>query len=330
MEGDSTAQEIEAISAEIREALRGPDLPPHLAGLLSAMLGRLAGAHASQLQREDRERARGLAAVYEQLDRLRVCRSVDALLSAAAPTALACAQVDRVFLSRVQGSSYEVFAVAPESADRPTGDPGAMVVGRAERDAVRRRRALLVTGQVASAHPLLIGARAYVVAPVAPAQRPAEFLLHADRAPAHLPLGDRERETLEAFAAGLGLHLEGIRLHDAYGVQTDALQASLAEASRRCEELGRVPISLDGPLREGAGVPARPRAHMPALLSSRELEVIELVARGRRNAEIAEQLVLSETTVKGHMTTIMRKLHASSRAEAVARYLRLPKATPSP
>jgi two-component system response regulator DegU len=51
-------------------------------------------------------------------------------------------------------------------------------------------------------------------------------------------------------------------------------------------------------------------------LSNRELEVLALVARGLTNRQIAQELFLSEKTVKNHVTNIMRKLDASSRTEA--------------
>lgn len=53
-------------------------------------------------------------------------------------------------------------------------------------------------------------------------------------------------------------------------------------------------------------------------LSLREQEVLQLVAQGASNKEIAEQLFISETTVKAHLRTILQKLHARNRAEAVA------------
>jgi DNA-binding NarL/FixJ family response regulator len=58
-----------------------------------------------------------------------------------------------------------------------------------------------------------------------------------------------------------------------------------------------------------------PQARSP--LTNRELSVLRLVARGLSNRGIGAQLYLSETTVKFHVRNIMRKLDASSRAEAV-------------
>lgn len=53
-------------------------------------------------------------------------------------------------------------------------------------------------------------------------------------------------------------------------------------------------------------------------LSSREMEVLELVARGRSNAEIGATLFVSETTVKSHLSHIFSKLNVTSRTAAVS------------
>jgi DNA-binding NarL/FixJ family response regulator len=53
-------------------------------------------------------------------------------------------------------------------------------------------------------------------------------------------------------------------------------------------------------------------------LTSREIEILSLVANGRGNKEIAAQLFISEQTVKAHLRHIMEKLEARDRTEAVA------------
>jgi two-component system, NarL family, response regulator DevR len=55
------------------------------------------------------------------------------------------------------------------------------------------------------------------------------------------------------------------------------------------------------------------------LLSDRELEVVRLVARGATNLRVARELYVSESTVKYHLRTAMRKLGASDRTELVYR-----------
>ncbi len=67
-----------------------------------------------------------------------------------------------------------------------------------------------------------------------------------------------------------------------------------------------------------------PTSDQPAqLLSEREREVLEMVAAGATNREIAERLYLSPHTVKEHTSALYRKLHARNRAEAVQRAQRM-------
>ena len=53
-----------------------------------------------------------------------------------------------------------------------------------------------------------------------------------------------------------------------------------------------------------------------AHLTDRELEVLRLIAHGRSNKEIARDLVLSEKTVKTHVSNILQKLHLADRTQA--------------
>jgi LuxR family transcriptional regulator, maltose regulon positive regulatory protein len=64
---------------------------------------------------------------------------------------------------------------------------------------------------------------------------------------------------------------------------------------------------------------ASPVGNTGELLSQRELEVLHLIALGRTNQEIAQQLVVAPGTVKAHTASIYRKLDAANRTEAVAR-----------
>lgn len=51
-------------------------------------------------------------------------------------------------------------------------------------------------------------------------------------------------------------------------------------------------------------------------LTERELDVLRLIANGMSNSQIAEKLVISENTVKGHVSNILSKLHLADRTQA--------------
>jgi NarL family two-component system response regulator YdfI len=64
--------------------------------------------------------------------------------------------------------------------------------------------------------------------------------------------------------------------------------------------------------------PASPQPTEQVVLTERELEVLTAVARGDRSKEIAQQLGVTERTIKAHLTNIYNKLGVDSRAAAVA------------
>ena len=73
----------------------------------------------------------------------------------------------------------------------------------------------------------------------------------------------------------------------------------------------------------GPGNTRDDRVVFEGLLTRRELDVLRLLAEGATNRQVADALVISSGTVKFHVGSILRKLHAANRAEAVTRYLRL-------
>lgn len=71
-------------------------------------------------------------------------------------------------------------------------------------------------------------------------------------------------------------------------------------------------------MEQGGGKPASGNAALPEPLTEREIEVLHLLARGLQNKEIAAELTITERTVKFHVSSIMGKLQAGNRTEAVA------------
>jgi DNA-binding NarL/FixJ family response regulator len=73
----------------------------------------------------------------------------------------------------------------------------------------------------------------------------------------------------------------------------------------------------------GKSIPAEIAAHLAEhlgeeTLTRREVEVLQQLAHGNHNRDIAEQLFISEETVKGHIKHIMEKLGAKDRTQAVS------------
>jgi NarL family two-component system response regulator LiaR len=64
------------------------------------------------------------------------------------------------------------------------------------------------------------------------------------------------------------------------------------------------------------------RPPTPEPLTGREVDVLRLVARGHSNREIAERLVISDATVRTHVSNILSKLHLASRTQAALYALR--------
>ena len=107
-------------------------------------------------------------------------------------------------------------------------------------------------------------------------------------------------------------------------------EAALRLALDQLRELGAEPAAAIVARRlrsRGAkGLPRGPRPATrdnPANLTSREVEVLALVAEGLRNGEIAQRLFLSEKTVSHHVSAILRKLDVRTRGEAGAAAVRL-------
>jgi DNA-binding CsgD family transcriptional regulator len=154
---------------------------------------------------------------------------------------------------------------------------------------------------------------AYVVAPVVRLGR-VVGLLHADcHVQERLP-DQLDEELLGAFAEALASALDCARAVDSLRAMRNRMTLLAAE--------------FDQPSRPEAGVVLCPPVPDCSLvLTSRERQVLELMATGQTNRQIARRLVITEGTAKSHVKRILRKLHAANRAEAVAAWVRTDAAT---
>jgi DNA-binding NarL/FixJ family response regulator len=102
-------------------------------------------------------------------------------------------------------------------------------------------------------------------------------------------------------------------------------EEALAEAIDIARSLGAEPLVRRVAKRmrdRGLSVPRGPRGSTranPAGLTSRQLEVLALLAAGLANAEIADRLVVSPRTAEHHVAAVLAKLGAANRWEAVRR-----------
>ena len=170
--------------------------------------------------------------------------------------------------------------------------------------------------------------RSYVAAPVMPEGRVIAFL-HAST----LAVDDiLDRDVLWAFAEGYGYALERTillrRLHD-QGERIRELVVSTESVLAEIREAGLQISTASAGLQAKESEPVRsamfsaPDSRVHQLLTRRELEIMELLAHGETNRQIADRIVVSEGTVKSHVSQILRKMHAANRAEAVSKFIRL-------
>jgi DNA-binding NarL/FixJ family response regulator len=182
-----------------------------------------------------------------------------------------------------------------------------------ESEVVRRRRPLIVLdpeNDPRTYKPLVRASQtqSYIAAPVMPGGH-VIAMLHVDRYHSGAVVTEQDADLLWTFAEGFGYAYERMRL--------------LSRLRRHAAELahsGGMPV-MTPPAVASRVVNRRAGAGDETPLTAREREVIELVSSGATNQEIANALVISESTVKSHVKHILRKLGAANRAEAVSRHL---------
>jgi LuxR family transcriptional regulator, maltose regulon positive regulatory protein len=121
----------------------------------------------------------------------------------------------------------------------------------------------------------------------------------------------------------LGCTQGHVRVFADEGPPMAALLGRLIAAQRTGQAAAEVPLGYLARLQRAFDTARLPRDPVPAgivdPLTSRELEVLEMLAAGRSNQAIAGQLVVTLDTVKKHVGHVLGKLGAANRTEAVAR-----------
>jgi DNA-binding CsgD family transcriptional regulator/GAF domain-containing protein len=342
---DETVAALALVAGELRDALHSTaGRRPESALALAERL-----VEVTELQKQLRERVIGLrfqtlARIHAGLTRLRELDSVAELLLAAPEELCRCCDFDRGLVSRVRGSTWipehlwiaenedTGTTVATEEYLRTAEIPLTPML--LETELARRGAPALVTDAANDprTHKELVTTtetRAYVAAPVMPTGRVIGFL-HADRILSGRELTAQDRDNIWTFAEGFGLIFERIVLLERIEEQRERVREAFRSAEEYIDGLTAAEVKLareHGP--EGsiapnaAGLFLPPQSRIDALLTSREREVLHIMVSGARNNQIAEQLVISEGTVKSHVKNICRKLRAENRAEAVSKYLQL-------
>ena len=123
------------------------------------------------------------------------------------------------------------------------------------------------------------------------------------------------------IVAGRALAAAGERSRAVAELQAAHEQLFACGALRYCDEAARELRKLGRVVRRAGGDGVDGDSHLSGL-TRRELEVIEFVAAGKTNREIAKELFLSVRTVDRHVSRIFEKLGVKSRAAAASRFER--------
>jgi DNA-binding CsgD family transcriptional regulator/tetratricopeptide (TPR) repeat protein len=256
--------------------------------------------------------------------------------------------LERGALLEARGHCAEVVALAARAGDELTGAKLLSLGVRVEADIAERSRARRRAGEEDAAR----GAAAALNA----GWSELRARLDAGRSSspeveAHALLAEAERTRLDAASdperwaiAQAAWDRLGMQPHATYARwrRADALLAArgnkaeagalLAEARDACVRMGaeslrsavealarRARIELVSPAAAPeANAPTEPSAAAELGLTARELEVLAQLAEGRTNRQIADALFISVKTVGTHVSSILRKLDASTRSQAAA------------
>ncbi|HUA03686.1 MAG TPA: LuxR C-terminal-related transcriptional regulator [Solirubrobacteraceae bacterium] len=330
---------LQSLIAELRRRLSAAEL--------GADVVREQAAAMERLRQRFEGRFEALERVQAAIAELREVTSPREMLTRAPAGLCAGSEFERAILSLVKGGRMVAEAAFVAGGERAASallsqlraNPLRLEHTLIETELLRRRRATIVVD--ADVHPRvdretarLMGWRSYAAAPLVVGTQVAG-VIHADRGPGET-LDVLDRDVLWEFATALAQAYESTSLRRTLRDERDQMRQFLDWLGVRSSELTDAPVTLSAggraPLAPPAPLPPPPsagargrddRVVFEGLLTRRELDVLRLLADGATNRAVADALVISSGTVKFHVNSILRKLHAANRAEAVTRYLRL-------
>ncbi|CAN5816957.1 LuxR C-terminal-related transcriptional regulator [soil metagenome] len=277
-------------------------------------------------------RGQRLADCASGLSRLRHMPSSAALIDNACDELVQRCGFHRAVLSKVESGGWKPLMMHNPSADSSDGwfsdwinQFVPLVDSAPEAALLSKRRPTLVydTANAPVYRPLIIQAghsRSYVVAPLVQGSDVIGFL-HTDHHPLPRRVDETDRDVLWAFADGFSHMYERAVLLERLGMYRDSVRDLFFGAVDRIDDLCEAGAEV-ARLNEDGHSDSRGHAGPNAELTEREAEVFEAMVTGASNHEIADQLVITEGTVKSHVKHILRKYGAVNRAQAIAWALR--------
>lgn len=338
LEADLAAAQLGVTDALRKATVRNP-----------AEIAELADTLTDLVEARDRIRRSGLRRRMESGEQVR--RALTELR--AAPTAatvmdravkVLCTECgfDRAFLFRVENAEMVIdsvyFAENPEWAqefyDLASIERPQLTHQLLETEMIRRRAPVIIRNAATDPRtfkPLVLPVKttSYVAAPVMPNEKIIGFL-HADCYFQGREVDEIDRDTLWSFAEGFGFAVDRAVLIERLRAQRGEVRRLVSATNTVLNDLCDTDLRMTRTTAATASVSSfaasallAPESRMGTLLTRREAEVIALMAEGATNSAIARSLVISQSTVKSHVKHLMRKLRATNRAEAVARYHRI-------
>ncbi|MET0899998.1 MAG: LuxR C-terminal-related transcriptional regulator [Mycobacterium sp.] len=277
-------------------------------------------------------RGQRLADCATGLSRLRYMPSSAALIDNACDELVQRCGFHRAVLSKVESGCWKPLIMTNPSADRPDAwfsewinQLVPLVDSAPEAELLSRRRPSLVydTANAPVYRPLIIQAghsRSYVVAPLVHGSDVIGFL-HTDHHPLPRRVDETDRDVLWAFADGFSHMYERAVLLEQLRAHRDSVRDLFFGAVDRIDDLCEAGVEA-ARFNDDSGEEIRGQVGPQTELTDREAEVFDLMVTGASNHEIADQLVITEGTVKSHVKHILRKYGAVNRSQAIAWALR--------